>query len=438
MSFDLNIQNYTKSELEEMFNLSSPYDVSEIHLKENKLRENIVNNSQISQQTRVNTLNFLVQAKTILLNEKTPVNQSALVIPNPPSYKVPSEIYPYYPTMSTTPLLSQEEHMVQELPPLNNYSLHHTNPTSNHAIGGLNPLKRGVIIKNLNIDTRFRENYYTSPSTNFNFNLPMIFNNVLSMQLSAIEIPPSVFSISKQYNNNYFTININNEQTAVITIPDGTYSNLGIANVINNALQNLGNNFQYIRFTANTSSDLPDFDPKNGTNQMIVDINGTNTPIQSFSLNFQADRLGLDDRNTPLPLKLGWMLGFRNGIYENSVSYVSEGIIDVNGNKYFFLVVDDFHNNVNNGFYSAFNSSVLNSNILARISFNMDAGKTGNGPYLTYPNSSLNIVTSTRQYFGPVNIQNFMIQLLDQYGRIVDLNNMDFSFCLSLTTSYDS
>jgi hypothetical protein len=27
--------------------------------------------------------------------------------------------------------------------------------------------------------------------------------------------------------------------------------------------------------------------------------------------------------------------------------------------------------------------------------------------------------------------------LLDEYGRIVDLNNMDFSFCINLTTVYD-
>jgi hypothetical protein len=49
----------------------------------------------------------------------------------------------------------------------------------------------------------------------------------------------------------------------------------------------------------------------------------------------------------------------------------------------------------------------------------------------------LALITTPREYFGPVDIQNLTIQLLDEYGRIVDLNNMDFSFCLTLTTSYD-
>jgi hypothetical protein len=46
-------------------------------------------------------------------------------------------------------------------------------------------------------------------------------------------------------------------------------------------------------------------------------------------------------------------------------------------------------------------------------------------------------VTTPREYFGPVNITTLNIQLLDEYGRVVDLNNMDFSFCLTLITAYD-
>jgi hypothetical protein len=29
------------------------------------------------------------------------------------------------------------------------------------------------------------------------------------------------------------------------------------------------------------------------------------------------------------------------------------------------------------------------------------------------------------------------IQLLDEYGRILDINNMDYSFCLTFKTVYD-
>jgi hypothetical protein len=93
-------------------------------------------------------------------------------------------------------------------------------------------------------------------------------------------------------------------------------------------------------------------------------------------------------------------------------------------------VVDDHNNNVNNGFYSAFNSSLLNNNILARITLQSRF-------FDVQLSNNLNIVTTPREYFGPVNITTLNIQLLDEYGRVVDLNNMDFSFCLTLITEYD-
>jgi hypothetical protein len=159
------------------------------------------------------------------------------------------------------------------------------------------------------------------------------------------------------------------------------------------------------------------------------DVTGSNT-ITYIELNFQADRNGIEDRNTPLPLKFGWTLGFRNGIYTGNINYVSEGLVDLSGPRYLYLVLDDYNNNVNNNFYSAFNSSILNKNILARISLSANN-------FNILQQNGVGYLTTPREYFGPVNLQIMNIQLLDEYGRIVDLNNMDFSFCLNLSVIYD-
>jgi len=95
-----------------------------------------------------------------------------------------------------------------------------------------------------------------------------------------------------------------------------------------------------------------------------------------------------------------------------------------------YLVVNEYNNNVLDGFYAAFTSSILNKNILARISLQ---GSVFN--YLSKDN--FNLTTTPRQYFGPVDIQKLQVQLLDEYGRILNLNNMDYSFCLSFQTVYD-
>ena len=123
-------------------------------------------------------------------------------------------------------------------------------------------------------------------------------------------------------------------------------------------------------------------------------------------------------------------MGFREGYYTNNTTYTSEGIIDLIGPKYIYLVVDDFNNNVSDGFFGAFTSSVLNKNILARISLQGSV-------FSILVQNNLNLVTTPRQYFGPVDIQKLQIQVLDEYGRILDLNNMDYSFCLTFQTVYD-
>jgi hypothetical protein len=108
---------------------------------------------------------------------------------------------------------------------------------------------------------------------------------------------------------------------------------------------------------------------------------------------------------------------------------VTEGLPDLSGPKYIYLVVDDFNNNVNNGFYSAFTASIMNNNILARISLN--------GSAFDDVQEGESVNTFLRQYFGPVNVTKLQIQLLDEYGRTIDLNNMDYSFCLAMQVIYD-
>jgi len=411
MSFDLNINNYTKKELVEMFDLPSNYDSNILEIKESKLRESIVNNKEINTNTKEKTIQFLIKAKNILLtipnnqNQNSDLKQTIMNI-----YNTNYELKP-------TNLENSQEHMVQTRKPAPFVS---SNP-GEFFPGVINPLTKGTIRNHLNIDSRFRDNYFTSPSTNFNINLPTNFNNVLQMQLNAIELPITYYIFSKQYGNIFFTITVD-ASTNVVTIPDGNYTYEGIVNVINNALTLLGPPFNEVTFLININNN-------SGSGQMMVGPIVGST-ITSLSLNFQADRFGIDDRNTPLPLKFGWLLGFRNGIYTNNLNYVSEGVVDITGPKYIYLVVDDHNNNVNNGYYSAFNSSILNNNILARISLQSRF-------FDVQISNNLNILTNRREYFGPVNLQILNIQLLDEYGRVLDLNNMDFSFCLTLVIAYD-
>ena len=51
--------------------------------------------------------------------------------------------------------------------------------------------------------------------------------------------------------------------------------------------------------------------------------------------------------------------------------------------------------------------------------------------------NDFNIVTEPRRYFGPVDLQRLHIRLLDEHGRVLQMNNANFSFCINLKTAYD-
>ena len=42
-----------------------------------------------------------------------------------------------------------------------------------------------------------------------------------------------------------------------------------------------------------------------------------------------------------------------------------------------------------------------------------------------------------REYFGPVNLNRFNIKIYDEYGRIIDINNVDYSLSFELEILYD-
>ena len=135
---------------------------------------------------------------------------------------------------------------------------------------------------------------------------------------------------------------------------------------------------------------------------------------------------------------LGWILGFRLGEYNGSHSYVSEGCYDAWGTKYIYIVVNDFNKNVNNFVVTAYNESIGKSNVLARISTDSATSSDfNNGLSLTNDTVTQNNAIKKRFYFGPVDISRLQLQILDEFGRVLDLNNMDYSMALNLVCLYD-
>lgn len=424
--FDLNISNYTKPELEQLFELPSNYDESVVEMQETKLRQNIMNDKSIVPSIKTQTLNFISEVKkTLIVNIMSGGSQNKGVLNE--AAVIAKKYYNFDKGLTKSDVVSSGSTFIIEKP----VTPYGQSQPGEFYQGTINPLNKRTLRQNINIDTRFRENYYTTQATNFHLDLPMRLTQVVSLQLSALEMPTSFYAVSGVFGNNFFSLQIDGQDPLIVTVPDGNYNYLSLQTYINQFLstQTLNVAYQTIQFLSDINT--PGGTGSGGTGKMVVAYDSTATPpLLNFSISFQTDRYGNEDRQTPLPLKLGWLMGFREGYYENNTAYVSEGVIDLTGPKYIYLVVDDFNNSVNDGFYGAFTSSVLNKNILARISLQGSV-------FSTFTQNNLLLVTTSRQYFGPVDIQKIQVQLLDEYGRILNLNNMDYSFCLTFQTIYN-
>ena len=419
-NFDLNIKNYTTKELEELFELPLNYDESIVEIHETKMRQNILNDKSILSSTKNNTMSFIGDVKNVLISyikDKKPFGGLDNLA------KTYQNVYNLDKSLQKSDTINSGSTNIIKQP---NTPYGQSMPSEFYQ-GTINPLNKRILRQNINIDTRFRENYYTSNASNFHVNLPIRLTQVVSLQLSAMEMPTTFYVISKVFGNNFFVLEISGQEPLIVTIPDGNYDYLALQNYINNYLTTVATG-SYTNINCLVDINTPGgAGPVAGSGKMIF---GSTTGTQSFSLNFLVDRYGNEDRQTPLPLKLGWLMGYRGGYYENAYTYPSEGVVTLIGPRYIYLVIDDFNNNVNDGFYGAFTSSILNKNILARISLQGSV-------FSVLSQNNFNLLTTPRQYFGPVDIQKLQVQLLDEYGRILDLNNMDYSFCLSFQTVYD-
>jgi hypothetical protein len=102
----------------------------------------------------------------------------------------------------------------------------------------------------------------------------------------------------------------------------------------------------------------------------------------------------------------------------------------LSGTRYAFLSINDYQNNARPSFLVAYGDSTKTDNIMARI--NLAYGQNLHQRDAAFTTNS----NRTREYFGPVDIQRLTIQLKDEFGRIIDLNNMDWSFTLAFEKKF--
>ena len=387
---DLNIENYSIDEICNILNidvkvagLSQDLVYAKLQTKINQLRS--TENSEIS-ENKAQLVDFFYQCyiKVTGLLEKKQKNT----------------------------LIVQDDHNIIKHNEAKKEEYYQVNVKS----GTINPLTIKTLKKVIAIDTRFRDNYEGTSSTDFVINLPTAFKKVLSLQVINYQLPYTIYSISKKTGSHSFYVDTN-----LIELMDGGYDENTLVQEIQKKLPH------NIEIEFNSISAKFIFTSKNNA---VFSLNFDY--IENATMNYNlATNI---DKNQ---LTLGWIMGFRNNKiikngkqtvikYEGSNSYEAEYCYDGGlSNKYYLLSVNDYQNNHNNAFVSAFKYQTLtDNNILCKMTNSKEDGtKT-----VLYPK---------RIYFGPTNINKLHIKIYDEYGRILDVNNGDLSIEIECEILYD-
>ena len=416
-SLDLDINNYGIDDLIKFFRFS-PTDVlspSAIELRETETRELLLSTGHINKRFKRDLIAFLTEAKTVLIEKKCKKEANPTIFQNKTSMNT-LDPYPDVPRLAPVPPRTDELNVRVETPFVNSFH-------SEYYAGTINPLKTRIITKNVNVDTRFRDYTTSTNSSDFILALPQKVQKVVSMQLSALELPMTFYNISHKYGNNHFYLEVvtapTNTSVIQVLVPDGNYTNADLLQVINSQINSSNFDLSF-NIDLNTT--------RSGTGKVIMtSIGKPGNTVTNVKLDFIKD----PGSQTDILQKLGWHLGFTKKIYNGATTYVSETMPDSNRVRYLYLAIDDYNNSVNNNFTSAFHKSVLSPNILARIS----PGSVES--FGLFIGNEFNMITEPRKYFGPVDIQKLHIQVYDDMGRVVDLNGANFSFCLTFKVIYD-
>jgi hypothetical protein len=436
MAWNLDIEDYTNDELMELFNING------VDSNDTKARS-LITALQKVQNDKTKTQDDLKDFKNFVNNvsKKLKIDESEFnyQLNNLPEMNVIQESF-----SQKQPVSIVNDHvLITNKSRLDAFKYNQQGREADEnrePPGQINPIKVHTIYKALNIDSRFRDNYYTTMSSDFNILLPNKITDCVKIQLSNLVLPLSFYNYSESKGNTTFVITVtrNGPSTTryVITIPDGNYRNpfdtntnlVSIKDIINTVMGTAG---------INTTTELfYDIDKISGKS-IFNTPNGS--PVTSFKVEFACGKDGVILNNDNLQYRFGWSLGFRLAEYSVTSSPIainSESICDTVDPKYIFLAVDDYQPSaVYDYFTTGFQSSLLPNNILTRI----DIGKlSDNQGYFTLGDvkASTTSVNVSRSYFGPVSIEKLRITLYDESGRVLDLNNMDWSVSFSFTSIY--
>lgn len=440
--FDFNINNYTFQDIENFLGLNQGYTFNDVMKRKENMITIIIDNKQYDKSYRKKLVNFMEHSVVkVIDNIKKTVQQDNGFIEDYDKLLIEKDENKVVNQTSTTSAGNKfvMNKNTVELDDVIGDKKQRVNPIetfpTNISRSNLNVIKRKTFNQTVMMNTLFREDYTSTMSTDFNIVLPTYFKNVLSLRLSSLQLPNVMYNISAVNGNNTLYIEVDNGgPNGVVTMPDGNYDINNFITVLqtqlNTQLSTTNFSVTYDQYTQKITITYTD-PPSNPNFTMIFYV-----PTPKYDKNKNLHKPDNDYRKyecldiSQIYKGFGWFMGYRKAEYSGATSYTTEAVYSSSPYEYIYFTLNDYNMSQSQNIFGMFSKSILGDNILAIIPV------TSNSFNICFDNG-VNLLEKKREYYGPVNIQRLKIQLLNQYGEILSLNNMDFSFSLEFEIGYD-
>ena len=475
--FDLNIQNYTIKELKGLLSLGDVYDTYDLSAKKENICKKVSIDDTITIDMKIKMNNFIESVSKILLSVIDSSYSSSSNYSLVKSDGIADDNIDDNTSFTDLKNIMQKgsNNLIIQDP----YGAHvrkidnNDNPGSNFdqygtKRGVINPLLKNTMLRGLNLDSRYRDDYYNTKSTDLSITLPYKIENVISYRLVSITLPITYYNISQRYGNNVIRIETYRSLAGLyhqanvfdLILQDGIYNTTQTFNTFSASIETEINNI----LNSNPNSPNVALTPSPKIVYTISRVNGKSIFAQDVSanqvyyfkiitnvgLNITTGQVEKDfDVTKGIITRLGWTLGFRTAEHYSSNynpfvipppntygSMVSNSICFTKYPIYGFLSIDDFNSNVSDYYTSVFADSVSVPNILSKVDLTRLIELSG-AFQAAQGESTSNAVNRERRFFGPVNIQKMRITLYDDLGYVLDLNGMDWSVELAFECVYN-
>jgi hypothetical protein len=261
-------------------------------------------------------------------------------------------------------------------------------------------------ISTVSVDSRFADNVYCG-SSDFMIRLPTPMRNVQRVAIASAEVPLVEYLFSTANGNLIFTVKRGVAPTVTGSLPAGNYTDEEFVIALEDALN---------------AVTLGGFVVSRSTTTGLLTI--TNPAVPTFEFNGVSDNTAIASR------RIHWGIGYYMGFRTKTIQTATSGTIGITGTAPLLIQPTPYYL-IQVGIPESMDSLIHLTGSCTSVSA-MAKLVLRNNVYVLQFVDNADRIRKEFTFLSPVNVSQLRVKLVDPYGSLVDLRDMDWSLTFEL------